>query len=264
MQVGRMRSAHRARAGRSRPGRARGRPRPGSRPVVRPAGARSRACGGARGAVAAPLPQPRGDLRTRPHRMGRGTGGDRRARSPGSRRRDRRGPARGRVGVRCGSRPSPPAAAAAPPSPRTWLVPVPSTWTARTGRTLSPADPPSSGTGASACRQATTSAGRRANTRDHGAECNGEAPVADAGRSGHLECAGAEPSRVCDLGRYAAQSIDLLIEGSEVAIVPAVPRRGSQVVPARSPARHRRNVLPAFGPAPVAEQRTTRDPRASA
>jgi hypothetical protein len=95
----------------------------------------------------------------------------------------------------------------------------------RTGRTLSPADPPASSTGATACRQATTSAGRPANTRDHGAECNGEAPVADAGRSGHLECAGAEPSRVCDLGRYAAQSIDLLIEGSVIAIVPTVPRR---------------------------------------
>jgi hypothetical protein len=65
----------------------------------------------------------------------------------------------------------------------------------------------------------------RRTPRDHGAECNGEAPVADAGRSGHLECAGAEPSGVCDLGRYAAQSIDLLIEGSVIAIVPAVPRR---------------------------------------
>ena len=53
--------------------------------------------------------------------------------------RPRAGPRRGWAS-RCGSRPSPPAAAA-PPSPRTWLVPVPSTLTARTGRTLSPADP---------------------------------------------------------------------------------------------------------------------------
>ena len=39
----------------------------------------------------------------------------------------------------------------------------------------------------------------RRTPRNRGAEGNGEAPVADAGRSGHLECAGAESSGVCDL-----------------------------------------------------------------
>ena len=76
----------------------------------------------------------------------------------------------------------------------------------------------------------------RRTPRDRGAEGNGEAPVADAGRSGHLECAGAESSGVCDLGRYAAQSIDLLIEGSVIAIVRAVPRSPPfPAVPRRSP-----------------------------
>ena len=199
---------------------------PGSRPVVRPAAARSRACGGARRAVAAPLPQPRGDRRRRPHRMGRGTRGDRRARSPGSRRRVTAAcrPA-SRVGVRVRFAPFTTrgrSTTLAEDLARPRAVDVDREDGAhaqccRPHRRAEPARP-------RADRPRHRRAARRT-PRDRGAEGNGEAPVADAGRSGHLECAGAESSAVCDLGRYAAQSIDRLIEGSVIAIVRAVPRR---------------------------------------
>jgi hypothetical protein len=105
----------------------------------------------------------------------------------------------------------------------------------------------------------------RRTPRDRGAEGNGEAPVADAGRSGHLGCAGAESSGGCDLGRYAAQPIDLLIEGSVIAIVRAVPRSPPWIADcARSFPPSSRRSCRRLARHPWRRSGHTRDPRASA